>query len=216
MRWDPHPGPRPVSRAEGVLYAAADVATSLAEVYQTTRVIEPAPALQRSPRGDHNGGCGCSTCRARGCSATPLQLPCWPHPDPPAGAGPTPSTPPGPTSTVYTSRQLGPGARTFCSGTPRRTRYPGCRPSPAPSLTRSCGRSRKRQPSRSATASYKAPHWPQQYCSCGDPPRQRLRDLGSGSSESVAIARWWRHGESPSLKGNLDYSSPRRPEKGTT
>lgn len=40
MRWDPHPGPDPSTRAEGVLYAAADVATSLAEVYQTTRVID--------------------------------------------------------------------------------------------------------------------------------------------------------------------------------
>lgn len=40
MRWDPHPGPDPSPRAEGVLYAAADVATSLAEVYQTTRVID--------------------------------------------------------------------------------------------------------------------------------------------------------------------------------
>ena len=40
MRWDPHPGPDPISGAEGVLYAAADVATSLAEIYQTTRVID--------------------------------------------------------------------------------------------------------------------------------------------------------------------------------
>lgn len=40
MRWDPHPGPQPSSHADGVLYAAADVATSLAEVYQTTRVID--------------------------------------------------------------------------------------------------------------------------------------------------------------------------------
>lgn len=48
MRWDPHPGPQPISAAEGVLYAAADVATSLAEVYQTMRVIDTragAPAL---------------------------------------------------------------------------------------------------------------------------------------------------------------------------
>jgi hypothetical protein len=48
MRWDPHPGPQPISVAEGVLYAAADVATSLAEVYQTMRVIDTragAPAL---------------------------------------------------------------------------------------------------------------------------------------------------------------------------
>jgi hypothetical protein len=40
MRWDPHPGLEPASAAEGVLYAAADIATSLAEVYQTTRVID--------------------------------------------------------------------------------------------------------------------------------------------------------------------------------
>lgn len=40
MRWDPHPGAKPSSRAEGVLYAAADVATSLAEVYHVTRVID--------------------------------------------------------------------------------------------------------------------------------------------------------------------------------
>jgi RES domain len=40
MRWDPHPGSQPISAVEGVLYAAADVATSLAEVYQTTRVID--------------------------------------------------------------------------------------------------------------------------------------------------------------------------------
>jgi hypothetical protein len=35
----PTPG-QPISGAEGVLYAAADVATSLAGVYQTTRVID--------------------------------------------------------------------------------------------------------------------------------------------------------------------------------
>jgi RES domain len=40
MRWDPHPGLQPTSVTEGVLYAAADVATSVAEVYQTTRVID--------------------------------------------------------------------------------------------------------------------------------------------------------------------------------
>ena len=40
MRWDPQLGPRAGSGADGVLYAAADVATSLAEVYQTTRVID--------------------------------------------------------------------------------------------------------------------------------------------------------------------------------
>jgi RES domain len=40
MRWDPHPGAEPISTAEGVLYAAADIGTRLAEVYQTTRVID--------------------------------------------------------------------------------------------------------------------------------------------------------------------------------
>jgi hypothetical protein len=40
MRWDQHPGPRPGFGADGVLYAATDVATSLAETYQTTRVID--------------------------------------------------------------------------------------------------------------------------------------------------------------------------------
>jgi hypothetical protein len=48
MRWDPQPGPQPGSGADGVLYAAVDVATSLAEAYQTTRVIDTrtgAPAL---------------------------------------------------------------------------------------------------------------------------------------------------------------------------
>jgi hypothetical protein len=40
MRWDPQSGPEPISAAEGVLYAAADVATRLAEVYQITRVID--------------------------------------------------------------------------------------------------------------------------------------------------------------------------------
>lgn len=40
MRWEPHPGPHPASAAEGVLYAAADITTSLAEVYHTTRVID--------------------------------------------------------------------------------------------------------------------------------------------------------------------------------
>jgi hypothetical protein len=40
MRWDPHPGTEPSTRTEGVLYAASDIATSLAEVYQTTRVID--------------------------------------------------------------------------------------------------------------------------------------------------------------------------------
>ncbi|WP_083562261.1 RES family NAD+ phosphorylase [Mycobacterium malmoense] len=40
MRWDPHPGLSPATHPDGVLYAATDVATSLAEVYQTTRVID--------------------------------------------------------------------------------------------------------------------------------------------------------------------------------
>ena len=40
MRWDPHPGSEPISADEGVLYAAADVTTSLAEVYQATRMID--------------------------------------------------------------------------------------------------------------------------------------------------------------------------------
>ncbi|HET9877041.1 MAG TPA: RES family NAD+ phosphorylase [Mycobacterium sp.] len=40
MRWDPHPGSAPTSHIEGVLYAAADVATTLAEVYQATRIID--------------------------------------------------------------------------------------------------------------------------------------------------------------------------------
>lgn len=48
MRWDPHPGSQPAPHPDGVLYAAVDVATCLAEVYQTTRVIDTragAPAL---------------------------------------------------------------------------------------------------------------------------------------------------------------------------
>lgn len=48
MRWDPHPGVQPSVQAEGVLYAALDITTSLAEVYQLTRLIETragAPAL---------------------------------------------------------------------------------------------------------------------------------------------------------------------------
>jgi RES domain len=40
MRWDPHAGREPISTSEGVLYAAADAATSVAEVYLTTRVID--------------------------------------------------------------------------------------------------------------------------------------------------------------------------------
>jgi len=40
MRWEPHPGERPTQCAEGVLYAAGDVTTCLAEVYQDTRVID--------------------------------------------------------------------------------------------------------------------------------------------------------------------------------
>ena len=40
MRWDPHPGPHPTPTTIGVLYAATDIATSLAEVYQTTRVVD--------------------------------------------------------------------------------------------------------------------------------------------------------------------------------
>lgn len=40
MRWDPHPGSTPATHAEGVLYAAVDVATAVAEVYQTTRTID--------------------------------------------------------------------------------------------------------------------------------------------------------------------------------
>lgn len=40
MRWDPHPGSQPGPHAEGVVYAATEVATALAEVFQTTRVID--------------------------------------------------------------------------------------------------------------------------------------------------------------------------------
>lgn len=40
MRWDPHPSSLPGPHTEGVLYAAADIATSLAEAYQTARVID--------------------------------------------------------------------------------------------------------------------------------------------------------------------------------
>lgn len=40
MRWDPHPGASPASQSAGVLYAAADVATTLAEAYQATRTID--------------------------------------------------------------------------------------------------------------------------------------------------------------------------------
>jgi hypothetical protein len=41
----------------------------------------------------------------------------------------------------------------LCCGMPPRTRYPRCRRSPAPSLTRWCGRSRTPQPLKSATTS---------------------------------------------------------------
>lgn len=47
MRWDPHPGPQPADHPDGVLYAATDVATSLAEVYQTTRVIDTRASAPR-------------------------------------------------------------------------------------------------------------------------------------------------------------------------
>lgn len=40
MRWDPHPSPQPAEHSDGVLYAASDVASTLAEVYQSTRVID--------------------------------------------------------------------------------------------------------------------------------------------------------------------------------
>lgn len=40
MRWEPHPGPTPAPSDEGVLYASGDVATALAEVFQTTRLID--------------------------------------------------------------------------------------------------------------------------------------------------------------------------------
>ncbi|NLU84333.1 RES family NAD+ phosphorylase [Rhodococcus sp. HNM0569] len=40
MRFDPHPGPLPAQSTVGVLYAACDVATALAEVYQATRTID--------------------------------------------------------------------------------------------------------------------------------------------------------------------------------
>lgn len=48
MRWDPHPGEAPAAGSDGVLYAAADIATCLAEVYQASRVVDTvsgAPAL---------------------------------------------------------------------------------------------------------------------------------------------------------------------------
>lgn len=48
MRWDPHPGEHPAAGTGGVLYAAGDIATCLAEVYQTTRLVDTgsgAPAL---------------------------------------------------------------------------------------------------------------------------------------------------------------------------
>lgn len=39
MRWDPHPQPL-ADHETGVLYAATDLATSLAEVFQTTRLVD--------------------------------------------------------------------------------------------------------------------------------------------------------------------------------
>jgi hypothetical protein len=40
MRYDPHARPQPGATDDGVLYAATDIASGLAEVYQTTRVID--------------------------------------------------------------------------------------------------------------------------------------------------------------------------------
>ena len=152
MRWDPHPGPQPISAAEGVLYAAADIATSLAEVYQTTRVIDTragAPTLtawqpqRRLHLLDLSGtwllrntasaallAAPRSTCRrwARAIYTT------WPELD-----------------DLYVPSPMT-GRPNIVLWKPPRTRYPRCRRSPARSLTRSCGRSRKRQPTRSATA----------------------------------------------------------------
>ena len=56
MRWEPHPGEQPATTSEGVLYAAADIAAGLAEVYQSTRVVDTrcdAPTLTawQSSRG---------------------------------------------------------------------------------------------------------------------------------------------------------------------
>ena len=107
MRWDPHPGPAPSSQAEGVLYAAADIATSLVEVYQTTRVIDTrvgAPTLtawqpQRRLRLlDLSGTWLLRNTASAALLAGPRSI-C-------AAGGPARSTRPGPNSTVYTSRRL--------------------------------------------------------------------------------------------------------------
>lgn len=40
MRWEPHPDAKPGQHVDGVLYTTADVETALAEVFQTTRLID--------------------------------------------------------------------------------------------------------------------------------------------------------------------------------
>lgn len=46
MRWDPHPGRQP-DHPDGVLYAASDVTTTLAEVYQPTLRIDTRAGVPR-------------------------------------------------------------------------------------------------------------------------------------------------------------------------
>lgn len=40
MRWDQHPVPGPGPSAVGILYGASDVGTAVAEVFQTTRIVD--------------------------------------------------------------------------------------------------------------------------------------------------------------------------------
>ena len=41
MRWDPHPQPTGIHLGRGVLYASTDLRTAVAEVFQSTRRIDP-------------------------------------------------------------------------------------------------------------------------------------------------------------------------------
>lgn len=41
MRWDPHPQPTGIHLGRGVLYASIDLRTAVAEVFQSTRRIDP-------------------------------------------------------------------------------------------------------------------------------------------------------------------------------
>ncbi|MDQ2845269.1 MAG: RES domain-containing protein, partial [Actinomycetota bacterium] len=61
-RYDPHPPPPADQPEHGIAYAADNLTTAIAEVFQTSRRVKPAaPGDLHATRGHRCGRCGCWT-----------------------------------------------------------------------------------------------------------------------------------------------------------